>query len=274
MIPTINIICMIVCPLIALFVLGVAYWKIHKRSSKLETGLPGALGYGFLGFIWQYLIFSFLALYLVGAVFKSANGIGRVGLSIGLTFLSTAFTIAALYWGIYLTNEKKRSIYRSAVVGVGFALGKVALELVQSYFYSAYASIRLNMGEVTKKTDYMEAVKSSTISSMLEGTYKCILMFVVIMAITLIMAKFYEEKKVHHAWIYGGIAYEVIMIFNQLCVNLIPEGILQKVIVLVVLTILALICGTIVWNWFKTDEIEIDPRKILAKSQKGRKSIG
>ena len=47
---------MIVCPLIALVVLGIAYYKIHKRSSKLETGLPGALGYGFLGYLWQYLI--------------------------------------------------------------------------------------------------------------------------------------------------------------------------------------------------------------------------
>ena len=37
---------MILCPLIALAVLGIAYFKIHRRSSKLETGLPGALGYG------------------------------------------------------------------------------------------------------------------------------------------------------------------------------------------------------------------------------------
>ena len=121
---------MIVCPLIALVVLGIAYYKIHKRSSKLETGLPGALGYGFLGYLWQYLIFSFLAMYLMALVFKGVSGIGKVGVSFGLTFLSTAFTIAALYWGIYLTNEKKRSLYRSAVVGIGFSLGKVAIELV------------------------------------------------------------------------------------------------------------------------------------------------
>ena len=101
---------MIVCPLIALVVLGIAYYKIHKRSSKLETGLPGALGYGFLGYLWQYLIFSFLAMYLMALVFKGVSGIGKVGVSFGLTFLSTAFTIAALYWGIYLTNEKKRSL--------------------------------------------------------------------------------------------------------------------------------------------------------------------
>ena len=70
---------MILCPLIALAVLGIAYFKIHKRSSKLETGLPGALGYGFLGYLWQYLIFSFLAMYLLALVFKGVSGIAQVG---------------------------------------------------------------------------------------------------------------------------------------------------------------------------------------------------
>ena len=254
---------MIVCPLIALVVLGIAYFKIHKRSSKLETGLPGALGYGFLGYLWQYLIFSFLAMYLMALVFKGVSGIAKVGVSFGLTFLSTAFTIAALYWGIYLTNEKKRSIYRSAVVGIGFSLGKVAIELVLFYFYSAYASIRINTGQIGTETDYVKSVQSTTIFSMLEGTYKCILMFIVIMAVTLIMAKYYEERKVHHAWITGAIIYEITMLMNQLT-NLIQSGTFQKIIELVVLTIMAAICGTIVWHWFKTDEIEPDPRKILS----------
>ena len=250
---------MILCPLIALVVLGIAYFKIHRRSSKLETGLPGALGYGFLGYLWQYLIFSFLAMYLLALVFKGVSGIAKVGVSFGLTFLSTA-----LYWGIYLTNEKKRSIYRSAVVGIGFALGKVALELVQPYFYSAYASIRINAGQIGTETEYMKAIEHTTIPSMLEGTYKCILMFVVIMAVTLIMAKYYEERKIHHAWITGAVIYEVIMLINQIFVNVLPSGIVQKSVVLVVLTVITVICGSIVWHWFKTDEIESDPRKILS----------
>ncbi|MGN1206078.1 MAG: hypothetical protein ACI4SQ_03705 [Eubacterium sp.] len=267
MIPTLKIICMIVAPLIALAILGIAYFNIHKRSSKLESGLPGALGYGFLGYIWQYMIFSFIAMYLLALVFKGVTGFAKVGVSFGLTFLSTAFTIAALYWGIYLTNEKKRSIYRSAVVGIGFALGKVALELVQPYFYSAYASIRINSGQIGKETDYMKAIESTTILSMLEGTYKCILMFIVIMAITLIMAKYYEQRKVHHAWISGAIIYEIIMLINQVFVNVIPSGLVQKILVLIVLTAIAVVCGSIVWHWFKTDEIEPDPRKLLFARQ-------
>ncbi|MBO5173755.1 MAG: hypothetical protein J6B84_01310 [Eubacterium sp.] len=262
MIPTIKIVCMIVFPLVALALLGIAYYKIHKRSSKLESGLPGALGYGFLGYLWQYLIFSFLAMYFVALVVKNAAGFTKIGASFGLTFLSTAFTIAALYWGIYLTNEKKRSIYRSAVVGIGFSLGKVAIDLVMTYFYSAYASIRINSGQVGTETDYVKSVQSTTIFSMLEGTYKCILMFIVIMAVTLIMAKYYEERKVHHAWITGAIIYEITILMNQLT-NLIQSGTFQKIIELLVLTIMAAICGTIVWHWFKTDEIEPDPRKIL-----------
>ena len=99
---------------------------------------------------------------------------------------------------------------------------------------------------------------------MLEGTYKCILMFIVIMAITLIMAKYYEERKVHHAWITGAVIYEAIMLINQIFVNFLPNGIVQKSVVLVVLTVIAVICGSVVWHWFKTDEIEPDPRKILS----------
>ena len=99
---------------------------------------------------------------------------------------------------------------------------------------------------------------------MLEGTYKCILMFIVIMAITLIMAKYYEERKVHHAWITGAVIYEAIMLINQIFVNFLPNGIVQKSVVLVVLTVIAVICESVVWHWFKTDEIEPDPRKILS----------
>ena len=69
----------------------------------------------------------------------------------------------------------------------------------------------------------MKAIERTTIPSMLEGTYKCLLMFIVIMAITLIMAKYYEERKVHHAWITGAVIYEVIMLINQLFVNVIPS---------------------------------------------------
>ena len=87
-------------------------------------------------------------------------------------------------------------------------------------------------------------------------------MFIVIMAVTLIMAKYYEERKVHHAWITGAIIYEITILMNQLT-NLIQSGTFQKIIELLVLTIMAAICGTIVWHWFKTDEIEPDPRKIL-----------
>ena len=110
----------------------------------------------------------------------------------------------------------------------------------------------------------MKAIERATIPSMLEGTYKCLLMFIVIMAITLIMAKYYEERKVHHAWITGAVIYEVIMLVNQLFVNVIPSGIVQKIVVLIVLTVIAVICGSVVWHWFKTDEIEPDPRKILS----------
>lgn len=54
------------------------------------------------------------------------------------------------------------------------------------------------------------------------------------------------------------------MLINQLVVNVIPSGIAQKIVVLIVLTVIAVICSSVVWHWFKTDEIEPDPRKILS----------
>ena len=49
MVSTINMVLMLVCVVVGIAAAAVPYLMINKRSSALETGLPGAVGYGVLG---------------------------------------------------------------------------------------------------------------------------------------------------------------------------------------------------------------------------------
>ena len=56
MVSTITMLVMAICVLVSVAVPVIPLFMIRKRSSKIETGLSGAVGYGFLGYIWQYLL--------------------------------------------------------------------------------------------------------------------------------------------------------------------------------------------------------------------------
>ena len=59
MVSTINMVLMLVCVVVGIAAAAVPYLMINKRSSALETGLPGAVGYGVLGYVWQYVLYMF-----------------------------------------------------------------------------------------------------------------------------------------------------------------------------------------------------------------------
>ena len=191
MVSTITMLVMAICVLVSVAVPVIPLFMIRKRSSKIETGLSGELARG-------------------GGAFQTAV------MNILLTFVSTAFTALSLYWGIYLTNQKQISLYRSAAVGIGFSLGKIAIDLVYPYVYSMYFAFQINAGTFQADEDMRLSILNTSIGSLLTGTYKCLLMFVIIFAITLIMGHYYIEKNRKMTWLSVIASYEVIMLINIL----------------------------------------------------------
>lgn len=260
MVSTFNMVLMLVCVVVGIAAAAVPYLMISRRSSALETGLPGAFGYGVLGYVWQYVFYIFgggVFLYRL-PFWGSMNGTAReVLLNVLLTILTTLCTVAALYWGIYLTNQKKISIYRSATVGIGFGLGRIALDLVYPYCHSFYFALQINGGTYHGKEELKNSIISTSSASLVSGTYKCVLMLVIVLDIALIMGNYYVSKNKKMAWIYPLAVYEVIMLLNALPRLMFGNReIVAEVVVIVIYTIVAAVAGVDLYRWFKTGQIE------------------
>ncbi len=259
MVSTFNMVLMLVCVVVGIAAAAVPYFMISKRSSALETGLPGAIGYGVLGYVWQYVLYMFGGVFIARLPFlKGMNESAQViVLNVLLTFLTTLCTVAALYWGIYLTNQKKVSIYRSATVGIGFGLGRIGLDLIYPYCYSFYLALQINGGTYHGKEELKNSIISTNSASLVTGTYKCILMLLIVLDIALVMGNYYISEKKKMAWIYPLAVYEVIMLLNALPRLIFGNReIVAEAVVIVIYTILAAAAGVDIYCWFKTGQIE------------------
>lgn len=266
MVSTINMILMVVCVIVSIAALAVPYLMINKRSSALETGLPGAIGYGLLGYIWQYVLYMFSGLFITKLPFwESMNEtLQTIVVNLLLTIITTLCTAAALYWGIYLTNQKQISIYRSATVGIGFAFGKIGLDLIYPYFYSFYLSLQINGGSYQGEEALKNSIVNTTAGSLISGTYKCLLMFVIIFAIALIMGNYYIAKNKKMAWLSVLCIYEVIMLFNAILRIVFGKSeLLTNLSVMIVFTVVAAAAGLVLYHWFRTNKVEINPLVVL-----------
>lgn len=265
MIPTLSIAVRIICILVCLAVIAFTYFLINKRSRKLETGLLGALGYGFVGYIWQYIFYMFTGLAIVKG-FQMMGNSKSVVLLAGLcaSLVSTIFAVMSIYWGLYLTNQKQQSIYRSVVVGLGFVLGKIALEIVYTYGTSVFTAIQINQNGLDSKNAFQVSVVNTTIGSLIGGTYNCLLMVVIILTMSLIMGKYYLEKKRGEMLIVGGCIYEAVSLLSMVVKQSFPTA-AANTILYVLLTVIAFFAFVILYHWFRTGEVEVDPIRLLKK---------
>lgn len=263
MVSTMTMIIMIACVLVGIAVLAIPYIMINKRSGKLETGLPGAVAYGFLGYIWQYIIYMFLGLYLTQMPFlKGINEtFADVLVKVLLTLITTGCTAASLYWGIYLTNQKQLSIYRSAAVGIGYSLGKMGLDLIYPYVCSVYFSIQINAGTFQAEKGIKNSILNTTAGELVSDTYKCILMFVIVFTIALVMGKYYIQKNKKMTWLSVLVSYEIIMLINVI-LRYVCGGAFD-VVFMIVFTVIAAVGGLILYQWFTTGEVEENPMVIV-----------
>lgn len=269
MVSTITILVMAICVLVSIAVPVIPLFMIRKRSSKIETGLSGAVGYGFLGYIWQYLFYMFVGAFIAREL-AQGGAFWNAAINILLTFVSTACTALSLYWGIYLTNQKQISLYRSAAVGIGFSLGKIAIDLVYPYVYKMYFAFQINAGTFQADEDMKLLILNTSTGSLLTSTYKCLLMFVIIFAITLVMGHYYIAKNRKMTWLSVIASYEVIMLINILLRFLLKNNVFFDVWLMAVFTVFALAAGVILYNWFCNGEVEVSPFAAV-RSLKGKK---
>lgn len=254
---------MVVCVLAGIAVPAFFIFLVKKRSSKIEAGLSGAIGYGFLGYIWQYLFLTVLTVFAIRLPVPGSEAFRVIVINFLLTFVSTGCVALSLYWGIYLTNQKQLSLYRSAAVGIGFSLGKIGIDLVYSYLYKLYLAIQISNGaEVDEMV--LQFMGGTTVGALVLGTYKCLLMLVIVFATALIMGNYYIQKNRKMAWISVFVIYEAVMLAGFLVRYLTGGGELwYNVAFIVVFTAIAAAGGLVLYHWLRTGEVENDPRVCL-----------
>lgn len=264
MISTFTMAMMVVCILVGVAVPFFCILFLKGRSSKIETGLAGAVGYGMLGYVWQYVFYVFIGAFLAKMPIPGSLTVRFVILQFLLTLVSTGCTAASLYWGIYLTNQKQLSLYRSAAVGIGFSLGKLGIELVYPYAYKFYLSLQMNAGTCRADEQIQQWVADTTAGSLISGWYTCFVMFIIVFGIALVMGKYYVQDRKKMSWVFVIVVYEAIMIMNLALGYLFRSTELGMDIALtVVLTLIAAASGVILWHWFRHDEVVVNPLDII-----------
>ncbi len=192
----------ILLPLIAVLI---PFYILWKQSSKVERGMLGAIGYGIMGYFWQEIIYSFLGLLALTKMRDVLNATG--GNAVVVAFVEalagSIFVAAGLYWGVYLTNTKQRSLYRSTTVGLGFGLGAALL----TYGFQLYYAIRINVGAFTGTDMAKASILSTSTASLYLDAVRNILVVLVYMGVAFLVGKNYLEKKRLAAWLTPIIVY-------------------------------------------------------------------
>ena len=245
----------IALPLIAGLIPFYVFWRC---SSKIERGMLGAMGYGMAGYFWQQIIYGFLGLLAITNLKDGLNATG--GNAVFVAFVealaSSLFVAVGLYWGIYLTNTKQRSLYRSATVGIGFGLGAAILE----YGFSLYHAVQINMGIFTgHDSEKMRILTTSTVSLYVDA-YRNILFVMIYMGVALLIGKYYLEKNRVASWATPILVY-MLMRFTDVLLNTYVPLVAAKSIYLVVLTLLAAASLWMVVQWMKKGNVELGQRK-------------
>lgn len=246
-----GLIVAIVLPMLAGLI---PYYKLWKKSSKIEGGMLGALAYGALGYFWQEIIYSFLGLVALTKMTGVLNATGGNAVFVAFVeaFAGSLFVALGLYWGIYLTNTKQRSLFRSVTIGIGFGIGSSLL----TYGFQLYYAVKINAGTFTGTDLSKEAILATPVSSLYLAAYRNILVVIIYMGVALLMGKFYLDKNRLASWLVPILAY-LFMRFTDVILNTYAPETVAKTVYCVVLTVLAAGALWMMRQWMKTGEVRI-----------------
>lgn len=243
----------------------ISYYIFWRRSSKIETGMLGALAYGILGYFWEEIIYSFLGLVALTNMIGVLNATGGNAVFVAFVeaFASGLFVAIGLYWGIYLTNTKQRSLFRSATVGIGFGIGATLL----TYGFQLYYAIRINLGTFAGDDRTKKQILAVPTASFYVAAYRNVMMVVVFMGVALLMGKFYLEKKRLFSFLIPVITW-LFLRFTDVLLNTYAPEMIAKTLYCVVVTVLAAACVMMIIQWLRTGEVQIgEGMKISGKSK-------
>lgn len=219
-----QIVGMVMAIVLPVLVAAVLYIMVNRHSRKIETGMAGAVGYGALGYLWQQLIYLMAVVLLTNQVWlRDAIGSNFVVSALVYGLICSIFVALGMYWGIYLTNQKQQSIYRSMTIGIGFGLGNIMWNILAPYGMSLYDAIRINAGTFTGNEKTRESILATASATMYLDALKCILLLIIYWGVACFMGKLYLQGKKWYAGLVPVAAQLVISLSNAFMRQYLPE---------------------------------------------------
>lgn len=243
--------------LLPIVVALIPYYLIYKHSSKIESGMMGAIAYGFLGFLWQQLMYLMMVVVMTNFDWlRNTIGSNYVASALVYGVLCAVFVALGMYWGVYLTNQKQRSLYRSVTIGIGFGLGSAGWNIFLPYGLSLYHAILINSGSFQGSAELKNSIVNTSVSVLYADAGKSMLMILVFMGTAMILGKFYLEGNRMAAW-GTPIVVQLLISFTNALLKQYASATVAKIGLYVLLIALAAISVYMFMNWIKTKEVKL-----------------
>lgn len=217
MVSQLNMAAYIFSAILCLAVTGILYVLLWRKNKSIETGMLGAIGYGVTGYLWGGLLFPIVVLALIGNL-TSLTGLKENVYLLYLLFVSVFnafFSILANVWGIFLTNQKQCSLFRSTTVGLGYGFTNAVIVT----WLPLYEAVQVNRGavEATLENQPVIDILSSGISSSA---------MVVFFALTaMLLGQYVVEKDWKNTILCGLTCYGGMNLARTCIDNLLPDAI-------------------------------------------------
>lgn len=224
----------------------VPFLVLWKRSAAIETGMLWALCYGALGYFWAQVLLRYSLMAVVGnlKVFVTMQKEFYLGYLFVATLISAGMAVLANVWALYLTNQKQKSFYRSAAVGIGYGVGGAAIFTMMPL----YSAIQINSGSFAGNDALKQSIANSNTVDLFLGGYKYGALVIIGMAISLIMGKMMNEGKIQKPIYFGLIVYGLIYFIRGGFSKILPS-VAYRIVDPITLTLFGAAAIYVVKNW-------------------------
>ena len=224
----------------------IPYLILWRRSASIETGMISAICYGALGFFWAQLLLRYALMAVIGSlnVFVTMQKEFYLGYLLVATLISAGMAALANMWGLYLTNQKQKSMYRSATIGIGYGLANAALFTIMPLV----SATQINSGTFKGTEALKQSIISSNAIDLFLGGYKYGALVIIGMAISLVMGKYFLEGKIQKPIYICLVTYGVIYFVRGGFAKILSAGV-YRIVDPIVLTIFAAAALYVVVKW-------------------------
>ena len=191
-----QMVSMLLAPIIPLIVALGGCALLYHYTNKERTGILNSFGYGLIAFGIQTLVYE-LVVVLVQKYDWLQNVLlaNRVTMLVILPVVYSVLIALCLCWGVGKVNQEKKSLIRSAAMGIGFGMGNVIWNILVPYVSSMYYAARINTGSFVGSDELALSISEIRPLAVMLDSLKSIYLIVIYMALGYVVGRYLNAAK-------------------------------------------------------------------------------